>query len=70
MSEIPRPQGLPPLVLPEGKRTEGTLLMEKVVKRIKPKSDYLRKLERIQRKGRGTRKDKPAAKVVTLAKAK
>lgn len=70
MSNNQGPQGLPPLTLPEGKRTEGTLLVEKVVKRIKPKSDYLRKLERLQKKGRGTRKVEKPAKVVQLAKAR
>jgi hypothetical protein len=44
-------KGLPPIRIPEGKRTDSTserprtLLNEPVVKRIEPKSDFLLRLE-------------------------
>lgn len=39
---------LPPITLPRGKRTEGTLLNEPVG-RVTKKSPFLRKLEKVQK---------------------
>ena len=48
----------------KGKRTEGTLLTAKVVERLKPKSDFLLRLEALQNANKGTDSQKGVVTVL------